>query len=379
MSDGGIYVNCEREREKGRTRSLPFGISRKIAAPLSEQMAEGLRAAIASGFYRDGEVLPTIHEFARLLGTSVRVPREAIAALSAEGLLKPRRRIGCIVVGRGEAVWRGRILAVMPADGEGGYHAATLLGEMRRVFTAFGYLFDVVALPRHSNGVLDCGLLDMALRRNNDFAFSLFCPPHILRRLESAGVPFATKESYADAGAQAAPSASPPGDMAPFIGRCRALGVRRVLVAGIADKQFTAPICDSLAAAGLDIERSVVRCDRGFGSLERLERMGMEMMLARFSRPRQDWPQLVFWTDDLLAVGGLAGLSERCVSIPRDVFAATVANKGFVPVYPRTLTRFEFDPAATGRAAAAAILDGIGSRQTLSVRDIVRYIPGETF
>lgn len=368
-------MKTAKDTGRKRTRPLPFGIYRKIATPLSEQMAEGLRAAIASGFYRDGEVLPTIHEFARLLGTSVRVPREAIAALSAEGLLKPRRRIGCIVVGRGEAVWKGRILAVMPADREGGYHAVTLLGEMRRVFTAEGYLFDVVTLPRHSNGVLDCALLDMALRRNNDFVFSLFCPPSILRRLEGSGVPFATKESDSEAD-----TAAPPlGDLAPFIRQCRALGVRRVLVAGIADKPFLDPLCETFRNEGMAAERCLVRCDRGFGSLEHLERKGMEIMLERFSGPRAEWPQLVFWTDDFLTVGGLAGLADLGVSIPRDVFAVTVANKGFVPVYPRSLSRFEFDPAATGRAAAAAILDHLDGGDMSPVKDIVRYIPGESF
>ena len=357
------------------TPRIPFSLDRKIAAPLSVQMAEGLRAAIASGFYRDGEVLPTIHEFARLLGTSVRVPREAITALAAEGLLKPRRRIGCIVVGHGSTVWKGRILAVMPADREGGYHAVTLLSEMRRVFTVEGYLFDVVTLPRHANGVLNCALLDLALRRNNDFVFSLFCPAHVVRRLELSGVPFTMKGN--DAGADAAPP--PLGDLAPFLGQCRASGVRRVLVAGIADRQILGPLHDAFRKAGLEVEQSLVRCDRGLGSLERLERRGMDMMMQRFSRPRAEWPQLVFWTDDFLAIGGLAGLSDMGVSIPRDVFAVTVANKGFVPVYPRSLARFEFDPAATGRAAAAAILSRIGGGRLPPVRDVVRYIPGDSF
>lgn len=357
------------------THRIPFSLDRKIATPLSAQMAEGLRAAIDSGFYRDGEVLPTIHEFARLLGTSVRIPREAITTLAAEGLLKPRRRIGCIVVGRGEAVWKGRIIAVMPADGEGGYHAVTLLGEMRRIFNAEGYLFDVVALPRHSNGVLNCTLLDMALRRNNDFVFSLFCPKHILRRLERSGVPFAMKES--DPGADS--SAPPLGDLAQFIEQCRSLCIRRVLVAGIADKPFLDPLCDIFRNDGMTVERHLIQCDRGLGSLERLERRGMEMMLKRFSQPRADWPQLVFWTDDFLTVGGLAGLSDMGVSIPRDVFAVTVANKGFVPVYPRSLTRFEFDPAATGRTAASAILASIEDGQIPHVKDVVKYIPGDSF
>lgn len=100
-------------------RPIPFSLDHTASANLSAQLADGLRDAIVSGYYRKGETLPTIVELARALGTSVQVPRKAIAALSSENLVSPRRGVGCVVVGRRQSVWKGRVLGIVPAEREG--------------------------------------------------------------------------------------------------------------------------------------------------------------------------------------------------------------------------------------------------------------------
>lgn len=354
---------------------VPFRLDRAAAVNLSDQLADGLRTAILSGYYRKGDVLPTIVELAKALGTSVQVPRAAIATLAAENLVNPRRGVGCVVVGRRQTVWKGRVLGVVPEDREGAYHTTTLFGAMRRVLAASGYLFEVVTLGRRPAGSLDCGPLDLALRRNLDFAFPLFCPLPALRHIERAGVPYATKEG--DSGVET--PAPLIGDISTFLAQCRKHGADRILVAGFGSKRAFDDLCRRFSGAGLSVEPALVRCSHGPGFLENIERRGMEIMLERFARPRETWPQLVFWADDFLAVGGLLGLFERGVSIPGDVFAATVANKGFVPVYPRSLSRFEFDPEATGRAAAAEILRRLAGEPPRAIPEVVQYVVGDTF
>lgn len=357
------------------TKPLPFRLDRASAANLSDQTADGLREAILSGFYLPGDILPTLPDMAEQLGTSLRIPREAVAKLSAESLVAPRRRIGCVVVGRERRVWRGRVLGIVPADREGTNHTTSFFGEMRRALSAAGYAFEQLALERLPGGSLDCRPLDMALRRSLDFAMPIFCPAQVLRMVGAAGVPFATR--VADAGVESAiPRID---DLSPLFSRCRAAGVRRVLVAGFGSRRTFAAFCARFRAAGFSVEQVLVECKHGFGYLERLERGGMELALERFSAPRGSWPQLVFWADDFLATGGLLGLSTLGVSIPRDVFAASVANKGYVPVYPRSLARFEFAPGETGRAAAAEILRRISGEAPKEIHTVVRYVPGETF
>ena len=48
-------------------RVPPFIIDRKSTTNFPDQMTDGLRQAIVSGYYRPGESLPTIREFAKLL------------------------------------------------------------------------------------------------------------------------------------------------------------------------------------------------------------------------------------------------------------------------------------------------------------------------
>ena len=50
-----------------QSRPLPFAINRSLAASLSDQVADGLRRAIVSGYYRRGDVLPTLEELARVI------------------------------------------------------------------------------------------------------------------------------------------------------------------------------------------------------------------------------------------------------------------------------------------------------------------------
>ena len=358
-----------------KSRPLPFEINRSLAASLSDQVADGLRRAIVSGYYRRGDVLPTLEELAKELGTSLRVPRDAVARLASENLVSPRPRVGSVILASGETHWKGQVLAVVPMDHEGTFHSAVFLGEMRRQLAAAGYLFATVTLDRMKGGGWDFAYLDLLLRQKQDMVFALYCPQQVVRRIERAGVPIAANKGDLEMGTGAALL----GEMCSFTDHCASMGVRRVLVVGFdRDTAFESEIA-SLTEAGLEVEPSLIRSRPGPDYLEHLQQTGLELMLRRFQRPRETWPDLVFWTDDYLAVGGLSALQGLGVRIPGDVFAVTLANKGLVPAFPRTLTRFEFDPVATGKAAAANIVDRLGGRPTGPILDIVSYVVGETF
>ena len=53
-------------------RPLPFKVYRNITDNLSDQVADGLRQAILTGYYRKGKMLPKFTEMARTLGVSMR-------------------------------------------------------------------------------------------------------------------------------------------------------------------------------------------------------------------------------------------------------------------------------------------------------------------
>jgi DNA-binding GntR family transcriptional regulator len=72
------------------------------AAPLAEQVADALRAAIFSGRLSPGERL-SVPDVARQLGVSRTPAREAMLILERDGLIATRPRLGAAVVSYGDA------------------------------------------------------------------------------------------------------------------------------------------------------------------------------------------------------------------------------------------------------------------------------------
>lgn len=71
--------------------------------PLTEQIALGLRTAIASGELRLGDPLPTVRQLAGDLGVNLNTVARAYRDLEKSGLLTSTRGRGTQVVGQTEA------------------------------------------------------------------------------------------------------------------------------------------------------------------------------------------------------------------------------------------------------------------------------------
>ena len=93
---------------------LPFAIDRASRTDLSRQVTDGLRAAIRSGFFKPGDILPPVQAMRKALGVSVRAPLEAVRCLQDEGLVASRRHVGVIVLGSHEMSWKGHVLVIYP-------------------------------------------------------------------------------------------------------------------------------------------------------------------------------------------------------------------------------------------------------------------------
>ena len=80
-----------------RGAKLPFAVARSSRATLVEQVVDGLRQCILSGFYKVGDILPTTRDLAAQLGVSRIVTRAAVAELTKEELINPKPGVGCMV------------------------------------------------------------------------------------------------------------------------------------------------------------------------------------------------------------------------------------------------------------------------------------------
>lgn len=332
----------------------PFEVSRNIARPLVAQVVDGLREAIVSGFYKLGEVVPSSRELVKMLGVSRIVTQAALERLVKEGFIASRPRIGSVVVDRSEKQWRGHVLFVVP-DGCDNYFQTVLSGELRDALLNEGYLFTEVCVKADSRGRYDFSHLEAVLSRTVDLIVSMYARPEILNYLAKRKIPYAICGEVPRNPARAVGSTRIDYNLAvpDFAAACRAAGVKRVI-----EVSWYPTMCavgKALKAMGVEVRRMKIPVDTSKGRLASVRRAGMEAFAGLAAKGRIDPDALYFISDDYLATGALTALSYAGLKTPEDIRIASWANAGLGPVYPRELSRMEFNPldAVTVVASAA--------------------------
>ena len=344
---------------------------------LSDQLTEGLRRAILTGYYKEGDVLPPVRTLAKHFGVSLIVSCEAVRRLTDEGLVNPRPHIGSMVAPKNAKLWKGRVLLLRIGQ-YGSYYQDVFSGGFGERLAHDGYLVDSLALPFRNGRVLDWSRLEIRLREKPDFVVQMYEHAATSARLRKTGVPFGVVR-----GAGGCPSGSSVdifqdrfASAADLAERCRKVGVKSVIQVG------AEPYPGSLAvfrSFGISAVERIFQPKTGYGIIEGVERAAMEAFDAHFARGRKHLPALFLFTDDFFAQGALTALLANGIRVPEDVFAVTLSNKGLGPVFPKTLARFEMDGFAHGVEVAGRIVDCL---KGLPARPLVlsaKYIPGETF
>lgn len=356
----------------------PFEIDRTKRGDLASQVADGLRAAIATGYYRPGDVLPPVRALSELLGVSMVVAVHAVDIVREEGLVSPRPRVGSVVRNLGRKLWRGHVVMVYPW-GDDGYFQTMLIGALRDALAAAGYLFTQACVRIGPDGDHDFSLLDVALAHSADIVVSLYDYPGIFRHLSALGIPYAAVGHI---------SAAPRGAVGfthldynlvvpEFAAACAAAGVREVVE--IYWNKKMSDIAPGFASSGIAVRKRKVFVDSSRGRILNVERPGrraMELILAE-GLPSRD--TALFFSDDHLARGALTALSFAGLRAPEDVRVATWSNAGLGPDYPRELSRMEIDPVSGGRKVAGAVLEFLKTGKYPAGTVIgPKWLPGET-
>ena len=359
-------------------KPLPFRVDRTLATKLTDQVVDGFKRAILSGYYAEGEYLPTFQEVSDALGVSLRIPREAVERLAKDNFISPRPRVGSLVLSRGGIVRRGMILAVLPSECEGSYYPMVFIGELRRRLMSAGWLFSCVTVDRTGKKRRDYSLLENILAQKVDFAVTVYCPRQVHKMLKSAEVPFLVVDNETDVNSAVDTFyCSFARASEEFVARCHSTGVRRIAFFEYGDALRFFP---AIEKSDLTMERIRIELCTADGDLAAIRRQAIDATLRRFGGSAPDLPDVIFIADDYVAEGVLIALATLGVSIPKDVRLVSVSNRGRGPVSVRDISRFEVDPLACGRAAANGVLMRLSSAESRG--DIVvesSYIDGDTF
>ena len=364
---------------------LPFSINPDLRANLSDQLTDGIRAAIRAGRYRPGDRLPGTRAIAASLGISVRAPTEAFRRLADEGLLAVRTKSGAVVREHGSRAWKGHVLVVQP-DGEFNYFQNVFTGRFANRLAKAGYLTSLVTAPRGSGVRHDTSSLKVALAGNVDFALCVRRQRDVVGVLSSSGIPFAVV-------AQKPIREMPRGcvamvlhDMskavAELVARCRRGGIGKVIIVckSIEDDNVSA----AFDGSGVQVERMVVAPRAAGGHelrIESIQRVVVDRLEGKFAASGRAWlPDLIFFTDDHAATSAIITLMSHGVRIPQDVKIVSVTNRGLGPVMPVPLTAIELSSVAAADDMAAATLEFLsGGKFPSDLRIERQYKTGGTF
>ena len=366
---------------KSRRLKLPFSIDRSDRRTLVTQMTDGLRKAIADGFYPVGSVIPSWRELAEACGVSERVPREATSWLIDDGLLEAKRRVGTRVLPKGASVWRSHVLVIDREGSELSFYINAMLAAIQQRLCQAGHFISRITLPLLSEGQWDVRPLDMILRSRFDLAIVHTGHLPTIHKLNMAKIPyFIHKGAKSRSPMQiAALHYDYRAALRSFIRHCGRCRIRSVLAVGYPFDQVHA--VKALRKSGVAVSTlRIPKRDRHRQTyLYDLMQKSMDAMDGWLDAERK-LPDLIYFTDDYVAMGAFVSLLDRNVEIPESVRVVTLSNRGFLPVFKKQPTRFEIDPFGFGEKIGNAITDFLSGKQVPpEITHPISYITGETF
>ena len=362
-----------------KCRFLPFSIDRAAHESLTNQLTTGFRESIRIGYYRAGDVLPSVNLIALQLGVSEIVVRGAFRRLIDEGLLSSRRKIGHTVRTPEKPLWKGHVLCVM-TDLDINPQLCVIVEGIRRALSMKGYLFSQVTVLTDVKGPLDFSALDVALSRPLDFAVTVFRNHDIEKRLSAAGIPFAVigGKGPLEKGCVGSVVLSSVDAIRKMARQCVKHGISDVQVVSCPDGgRWYRRIADIFADYGIFPQNTVVPLPHVEGCrFDAVRAAGFDYI----SRRKSMLPQLYVVTDDFLAAGMLVGAIVNGIDIPRDVRLIAYSNGGFGPFFCRPVAKIEQNADLNAAEATKRICDWLFLRKPFPNSYIqAKFILGGTF
>ena len=212
------------------TKEIPFSVNRNDVRPLFNQVVDGFREAIMSGYYAPGDKIPSSRDLCPILGVSRIVTQAALEQLAADGLVVSRPKVGTVVRDRNEKQWRGRVVFVYE-NGDNNYLKTMLASAMQDRLTDEGYIFSQASVGKNPDGSFDLCRLDAALSRSVDLVLVMYHRPEIYAYLAKRKITYAVFGEANTKPASALGAIYLDYNLAnvDFAAKCKALGVKEVV------------------------------------------------------------------------------------------------------------------------------------------------------
>ena len=365
------------KREFKRPR---FSVDRSQRGNLARQIADGLRTAIETGYYRPGDILPPVRDLADILGVSMGIAVQAVNRIREEGLISPRPAVGSVVCAPDNPHWKGQVLIVVPPDG-GNTADNTMAAILRNNLILNGYLALTAPVLRRNDGKFDFSLLELMLHQQTDLVVQLHDKPEISSWLSAHNIPFiccTTDSGDIPKSCIGAVRFRQDAAISSFVSHCLEKNIDRVTVVSAWKQRATV---EALKAAGIEVDDWHIEIPRGAAGAQ-ISKAALDFISERIPEIRERNIRSMFFTDDYLTSGALVALLGAGIRIPDELNIVTLVNKtnGSGLTFNVPFTRLEADPIDWGRIVSESVLGYLKDGAFASDVTIgPKYVRGETF
>ena len=364
-------------------RNVPFNLNG--TDDLTRQMADGIRSAIASGFWKPGDTLPTAAAFQKELGTGGFVPRTALRQLADEGVIILKKHVGAIVAPRKADARQQKRIAFIASGKRESYYENVHAFALQKIFEQADWELVHIQTSRFEEDAdaMDLRSLKAHLEIGIDFAICFTESRSVAKMLDTAHVRYVYEggsgREFPNAVATINLEIESQVCMEELAAHWKLHKVKDVLVV---DFEHVMPrnAIASFVQSGMRFRRLIVKPPRDRNYLQDIQQAGLDAV-ARFfdaEKNRTNPPGAIFFYDDYLANGGLIALAATGLRVPEDIRVATLANKGLGPVWFKPLTRLEYDPAGNASLIGDYVLKLLSGKKATPPALQLKFIEGKT-
>ena len=341
---------------------LPFRIDRDGAESLVSQFASGISMGIETGFWKAGDILPTLDEFAAASGVSLIVVRHAIKRLVQKGLVCPRPGVGTVVLKSSMRLWRGHVVLV-DFETRSNFFFSRINGILRERLIRMNYLPSVVSVAAEE---YDIAPLNSILRQPTNLAVVFGeghgHAPEVVQRISAAGVPILmiSDRSRPMKGVVGNLRLDISSSLEKFAQNVRELGVRRIADVRLRPQRELSQQ-ELLKNYGIISDTWRIEPAKGIDPIENVQKGTMDFFEGLIASDKPDLPELIYFDDDYAAAAAMVSLLYHGIRIPQDVRIVSRTHRGCTPPFPVPFARIEDDPFYVGEVLsdmAVSFLDG---------------------
>ncbi len=360
---------------------LPFAIDRNGAEPLTSQIEHGVVRGIEIGFWKPGDILPTLDEFAAATGVSLIVVRNAIRRLVDAGRINPRPGVGTVVLDSVTRLWRGHVV-IVDFETRSNFFYSRVSGILRERLIRANYLPSVVSVAAEE---YDMEPLNAILRQPVSLAVVLGTghghDASTVKRIISADVPVITFSE------RKRPLPNVVGHMRldnsaammDFAMHCAKAGARRVAHVRLRPPREYERL-GLWKRMGIALESWQIDPFDGVDPIENIQSGTMGFFEARLGRKNPELPDVLYFDDDYAATAAIVSLLRHGVRIPEDVRIVASVRRGSPPPFPGSLACIEDDPFLCGEKVAELATAFLAGKTPPRITQLdLSYHSGATF